>query len=173
MNLADIASEYGAIGIATIAVLLTLVQISPIKIDPWSKLASSIGKALFKDIKADLSNEIQDMKNNIHSLEAGMGEIEYVKDDVKKINGKINNMGYRLEEHRAIEARRAILQFGDEVSHGQNHSRDHFKQILTTDITFYNQYCLEHPEFKNDMTKITSERIEEDYKSRDKENNFL
>ena len=40
-------------------------------------------------------------------------------------------------ENKAVEARTRILRFGDEVSHGKNHSRDHFQQVLF-DITNYN-----------------------------------
>ena len=89
------------------------------------------------------------------------------------MENKINEMDYQIERDRAIDARRSILRFGDEVSHGNNHSRDHFQQIITSDISFYNQYCHNHPEFRNDMTKVTSERIIEDYKMRDKDNSFL
>lgn len=39
---------FGGLGIA--AILLTIVQISPIKIDPWSKIARAIGKALTADV---------------------------------------------------------------------------------------------------------------------------
>ena len=79
---------------------------------------------------------------------------------------------YTIDENKAVEARTRILRFGDEVSHGKNHSRDHFQQVLL-DITNYNNYCLNHKEFKNDMTKMTAERIKEDYMTRDRNNNFL
>lgn len=39
---------FGGAGI--LAVLLTLVQISPIKVNPWNKIARAIGKALTADV---------------------------------------------------------------------------------------------------------------------------
>lgn len=140
--------EKGGIGLL---VLLTLIQISPIKINPWSKIASWIGNALNKN----LTDQVEDLKNEVTS----------VKEDIKTMDDK-------MKENDAINARVRILRFGDEISHGVNHSRDHYQQIMT-DITMYNQYCEDNPKFKNNMTKITSARIEEEYMERDRNNSFL
>lgn len=158
MTISELLAEYGAAGGICLVVVLSLVEISPIKINPWSKLFRSLGKALNKD----MLDEINALKTEVSDL----------KDEIKKVDDRVDKMDARIDENNAILCRSRILRFGDEVSHGQNHSRDHFKQVFC-DITTYKAYCHSHPEFQNDMTKITSKRIEDDYMERDKTDTFL
>ena len=158
MTISELLAEYGAAGGICLVVILSLVEISPIKINPWSKLFRSLGKALNKD----MLDEINDLKTEVSGL----------KDEIRKVDDRVDKIDSRIDENNAIQCRSRILRFGDEVSHGQNHSHDHFKQIFC-DITTYNSYCHSHPEFQNDMTKITSKRIEDDYMERDKRDTFL
>ena len=158
MTISELLAEYGAAGGICLVVILSLVEISPIKINPWSKLFRSLGHALNKD----MLDEINGLKTELADL----------KKEIKKVDDRVDKMDSRIDENNAIQCRSRILRFGDEVSHGRNHSRDHFKQIFC-DITTYNSYCHSHPEFQNDMTKITSKRIEDDYMERDKSDTFL
>lgn len=158
MTISELLAEYGAAGGICLVVVLSLVEISPIKINPWSKLFRALGKALNKD----MLDEINGLKTELTDL----------KEEIKKVDDRVDKMDLRINENNTIQCRSRILRFGDEVSHGQNHSRDHFKQIFC-DITTYNSYCHSHPEFQNDMTKITSKRIEDDYMERDKRDTFL
>lgn len=158
MTISELLAEYGAAGGICLIAFLSLVEISPIKINPWSKIFRALGKALNKD----MLDEINGLKTEVSDL----------KEEIKKVDDRVDKMDARIDENNAIQCRSRILRFGDEVSHGQNHSRDHFKQIFC-DITTYNSYCHSHPEFQNDMTKITSKRIEDDYMERDKSDTFL
>lgn len=158
MTISELLAEYGAAGGVCLVILLSLVEISPIKINPWSKIFGALGRALNKE----MLDEINGLKTELTDL----------KKEIKKVDDRVDKMDSRIDENNAIQCRSRILRFGDEVSHGQNHSRDHFKQIFC-DITTYNSYCHSHPEFQNDMTKITSKRIEDDYMERDKRDTFL
>ena len=149
--LAQMLDRHGIVlGVCAI-IILSLIEIAPIKINPWSKILGSIGKGLNKDT---------------------MMEIESLKKEVEKIDNRVDKIDARIDENNAVQCRSRILRFGDEVSHGTNHSRDHFRQIFS-DITSYNTYCHNNPDFKNDMTKITSKIIEDDYVEREKNDNFL
>lgn len=113
---------------------MTLIQIAPIKLNPWSALAKAIGRAINGEVitKVDrLERELLGMKEN-------------------------------LEERDAISCRSRILHFGDETIHGVRHTKEHFDQILR-DITSYEQYCENHPHFENNTTVLTSRRIKDIY----------
>lgn len=127
-----------------ILVLLTLVQISPIKINPWSWLARTIGRALNRDTNDRLDG---------------------LEKDVKEIKAK-------SEEHEAIECRGVILRFGDELRHGTKHSKEHFDQILL-DISFYEHYCDTHTDFENNIALMTIEHIKDVYRKCLQEDSFL
>ena len=76
------------------------------------------------------------------------------------------------EERDAISCRARILHFGDETIHGVRHTKEHFDQILR-DITTYERYCDDHPNFENNTTVLTSQRIKDIYEECLKTKDFL
>lgn len=139
----------GGSGIAVAA--LTLVQVVPVKINPWSYIARSIGKALNKDM---------------------MDKMESVQDDVKDLGNKHSNLEYRMDKDKADDCRTRILRFGDELRRGVEHSEEFFNQILD-DISDYKRYCTEHPEYKNDRAVNAIAEIEKVYQRCMEKNSFL
>lgn len=127
-----------------LVVLLTLLQIAPIRVNPWSAIAKSIGRAL-------------------------NGE---VLDRVDKLERDLNALRSAAEEREAVSCRARILHFGDETLHGTLHTREHFDQILR-DLDSYERYCDEHPDFENNVTVLTSSRIKDIYKKCLENNDFL
>lgn len=136
--------ELAGTGAAILAVCATLVQISPIKINPWSALAKAVGRAV-------------------------NGE---VIDKVNKLESRIEEIARKDEEREAKGARLRILRFGDECQHGEKHSQEHFAQILD-DIDEYEEYCCEHPDYKNNKAVLTIERIKLTYKHCLEHDDFL
>lgn len=131
--------------------LLTLIQISPIKVNPWSWLARKIGGAINGEVLekvAALERKIDEVDKKTDTLSA--------KEDMKS----------------AVLCRARILGFGDEILHGTLHSKEHFDQILL-DITEYQKYCNAHPEFANHVTKHTTMEIEVTYQRLLDTNGFL
>lgn len=123
---------------------ITLVQIAPIKLNPWSWIARAIGRAINAE----------------------------VIDKVDKLETKVENIKKNTEEHEAKSARVRILRFGDEILHDVKHSQEHYNQVLL-DITEYEEYCRQHPEFRNNVTGITTKRIMATYEKCLKDNSFL
>lgn len=132
-------------GIALLcAALATIIQISPIKLDPWTWLARWIGRA----INGELIEKVDKMEKKIEKMDQ--------------------------EEHlqRAKDARTRVLRFGDELLHDVHHTKEHFDDVLR-DITYYENYCDEHPNFENDQMHITADYIKETYHKCLKEHSFL
>ena len=140
MNLLTIFGD----GCGVLVIVLTLIQIAPVKINPWNVVAKCIGKAINKDV---------------------IDKIDTIENDVKDLQ-------FEISQQAAINSRMRILRFGDELLHGTNHSKDHFDQT-SKDIKNYNLYCRKHPEFENNVTEQMSKRIEEVYRELLKNNNFL
>ena len=90
----------------------------------------------------------------------------------RKINSEVIAKVDRLETEEAINCRYRILRFGDEVKHGTRHSQEHFEQILA-DIDAYEIYCKDHKDFKNNKTKVTTERILDVYRKCVETDDFL
>ena len=128
-----------------VAAVLTVVQISPIKFDPWSYILSEIGKAM----TGDLAKEVKDLNTKVCDLEK------------------------TVHEGGAVAARIRILRFGDEVYRGTKHTKEHFDQCLRGDVTTYEQYCNDHPEFANNMTQLTVQHIKDVYAKCLEDHSFL
>lgn len=121
-----------------------VVEIIPIKINPWTWLARKIGKAILGDVTEQLSGISEQLKTHIE---------EDAKDKAK---------------HMRVR----ILRFADEILQGERHSQEHFNEILE-DITEYNRYCASHPDFPNDKATISIGHIENVYRARLENNDFL
>jgi len=135
---------------------LSLIEISPIKINPWSMLMKWIARLL----------GISDLKT----------EIVQVRDRMDELEKKIDNMKISEEEKEqlkeALAARRRILRFNDELLLKIKHSKEMFNDILK-DITDYDNYCRTHPDFKNKKAVFAEENVAHAYQDCMENNSFL
>lgn len=91
---------------------------------------------------------------------------------VDKLSKELDEHISQSEERSALEARRRILRFNDELLNHVMHSKEYFDEILS-DIDTYERYCREHPNFPNNKTVMSIEHIKECYKKCEKEDSFL
>ena len=124
--------------------VLTLLQVAPVQINPWSWIAGKIGRAV-------------------------NGE---VIEKVDKLGNDVRNLRDECEEREATACRTRILRFGDEILHDVRHSKEHFDQILL-DIDVYEKFCESHPDFKNNLAVMAIKHIKEIYAKCSRENSFL
>lgn len=139
----------GSIGI--LAVISFFIEITPIKINPISAILKWIGKRTNKE----LLDDFKELKKKVDVVDRS---VEQIREDAEKRN--------------AITCRVRIIHFGDEILHGVKHSKESFDQVLS-DIDDYERYCDGHPDFKNNKTVITTERIKANYAERLEKNDFL
>ncbi|MDO4315117.1 MAG: hypothetical protein Q4C45_05015 [Oscillospiraceae bacterium] len=124
-------------------VLMTLVQIAPIKVNPWSAIAKAIGRAINADVLKDVS------------------EVKKTLDD-----------HIRVDDERNADAHRTrILQFNNELIRQLKHTREDFIEVLA-EIDFYEKYCREHPEYPNSRAVHAIANIERVYDDRLKKGDF-
>lgn len=133
--------QWGAAGIVA---LMSLIQIAPIKFNPWTAIGRWIGRA----INGELIEKVNNLEKQLEVVEA------------------------KHDESEAKSARVRILRFGDELYQGKKHSKEHFDNILD-DITEYDTYCREHPDFKNERTKVTESVILNQYRECAEKHSFL
>ena len=95
-----------------------------------------------------------------------------VLEKVGKLESELQCVRSGMAEEKAVNCRARILRFGDECLHGERHTKDHFDQTLR-DIAAYERYCEDHPEFENNVTELTSDRIKTIYRRCLDSNDFL
>lgn len=127
--------------------LLTLIQISPIKVDPWSMILEWLWRPM-------------------------LSKMETLEKDMKSVKMEVATIRDENREIHAKDCRVRILRFADEIYLQQPHSQEHFKQILG-DITHYEKYCDAHPEFENQIAVAAIQQIKDTYNNRLKKHDFL
>ena len=80
--------------------------------------------------------------------------ISAVAANVDKIQTTLDRHIESDAENDAKQARRRIIVFADECRRKVKHSEEHFDNVLE-DITFYKQYCDDHPKFKNQKAELS------------------
>lgn len=159
MELKEIAA-LGGVGI-----LLTLVQVSPIRINPWSFLWGLVKKglrAMGRSMNGEVMEEVAELKTEMTSVQSAVN-------DVRK---EMAEMKEESMDTAMVNVRARILRFGDELLHKVRHSKDHFDSVLR-DAHNYEEYCKDHENFENGVTEPTIQRIRDVYKECLEKNDFL
>ena len=139
MDLSEIITAVVGGGIA----LSALVDISPIKLDPWKWIFRKLGKALNGEVLAELEKTQKKLEAHIQA------------DDERN-----------ADMHRA-----RILRFNNELLRDIPHTKEDFINILA-DIDDYKAYCRAHEEYKNSRAVHAIANIEKNYDKRLEKHDF-
>ena len=131
--------------------LLSLVEVSPIKINPWSGLAKWLGRAINGEVLSTMQDIQTAQKAQADALAA------HIKAD---------------DERNADTMRMRVLHFNNELLRGDRHTREDFIEILAV-IDAYEQYCKNHPNYRNNRASHAIANIGRVYDDRLKLRDFL
>lgn len=122
---------------------VTILDISPIKIDPWKWIFKTIGNLIYGDIK----KEIVDMRTDLTELK---------KD---------------FEDNKAKEKRWHILDFVNSCRRGEEHSREEWSHAMS-ELAEYEVYCELH-KITNGVIEEDAKFLRHLYYERNLKNDFL
>ena len=147
MSLKDILLNGGGL----LLLLMTIIQITPIKLNPWSAVAKWLGKA----INADVLSKLKDVE------------------DEQKETRQVLDEHIRLDDERNADShRQRILAFNNELLRDIPHTQEDFIEILA-EIDYYEDYCKQHPEYKNNRAVHAVAHIGRIYDERLQKHDFL
>ena len=127
-----------------LCLLFGLVEIAPVKWNPWSALAKALGRAVNADLLKELSATKAALEEHI-----------------------------RLDDERNADGHRAkILAFNTELLRGIDHTREDFIEVLA-EIDQYEAYCRAHPDYKNNRARHAVANIGRVYDDRLAKHDFL
>lgn len=131
-----------------IIVFSMIIEISPIKINPWTKLATWISKRLTGDLKTQIDSNTKIYLESYKDL----------KTDIDSIKTEISALKESDEKNRAMTSRYRIIRAADEIRNGVKLSDDHIEQ-LGEDIDIYDKYCKSHPSYLNHKGQRSKEIV--------------
>ena len=137
-------------GVGAIAVL-SLLEIAPIKVNPWSAIARGLGRAFNAEVLADLKAVQKAQRDTRSALDK-----HQAADDE-----------YKAECHRA-----ALLAFNTSLLRGELHTQEDFFDAFRH-IDQYEDYCRSHPRYKNNRASHAIANIGRVYDERLKARDFL
>jgi hypothetical protein len=145
-----IGDNSGALAIIAV-IALSFIEITPIKLNPWSWLGKKIGRMFNGELMVEM--------NNVQT------EIKGIKKDVADIREE-------AKEREATSRRTRILEFGDEILHEVDYSKEHWDSILM-DVSEYENYCDDHPHYMNNVARATIRHIKDMYQKHLTDDSFL
>ena len=136
----------------------TLIQVMPIKINPWSciwKMLKWIWHSFCRSLNADVLAQLSQIQ-------------EQQKDTQKKLEDHI-----KLDNEReADKVRASILQFNNELLREIPHTKEEFVEVLSK-IDWYNAFCEENKDYRNSRAVHAIANIERVYDERLQKHDFL
>lgn len=127
-----------------VVLALTVIQVAPVKINPWSAIAKAIGRAINAEVLAELERTRIKLDNHI-----------------------------KTDDERAADMHRArILRFNQELIRSIPHTREEFIEALT-EIDRYQRFCREHPDYPNSRAVHAIANIGRVYDERLQKHDFL
>lgn len=91
---------------------------------------------------------------------------------ITALNSELEAIERENKRDKATAARRRILRFSDEMLRDIRHSEEMFHQVLD-DITAYEDYCRDNPDYVNNMATAAIRHIKDKYDECLNEHTFL
>lgn len=147
MELYIIVRENLGVGVAGLVVIMSLIEFSKIKINPWS----FIGNMFNKELRSQIDSQ---------------------GDQINALSEKVSNIQTEVNENAAMSSRYRILRFDDEIRHKVLHTKEHYDQIIV-DIDIYEAFCKRNPDFRNNLAHKAISNIKRMYDEHNVDNSFL
>ena len=152
MTKEDIIALCVALGIPT------LIEVCPIKINPWSWLFRML-KMLWRSFCRSLNSDVLD---KLSALEKGQGATQ----------AQLEKHIAMDDEREADKVRASILHFNNELFREIPHTKEEFVEILAK-IDWYNDFCDTHKDYRNRRAVHAIANIERVYDERLQKHDFL
>ena len=145
MNIIDMINLKTGIsmGAGILVILMTLIQIAPIKFNPWDKILTWIGNHMNADIV-----------KRVDVIEAKLDE--HIKES---------------SDERIRKVRADILSFGNSCMNGRKHTKEEFEFVIS-ECDQYEKY-IEKTKSKNGVATTAISEIRRLYKKGIHDNSFL
>ena len=145
MNLIDVIDlKTGvSVGVAILLFFMTVIQIAPIKLNPWDKILTWLGNHMNADIV-----------KRVDVIEAKLDE--HIKES---------------SDERLRKVRADILCFGNSCMNGQRHTKEEFEFVIS-ECDQYEKY-IEKTQSKNGVATTAISEIRRLYEKGIQDNSFL
>lgn len=129
---------------------VTLIEIVPIKINPWKSLLKWVGDIINAEDRKD---------------------IKEIRKDLSLVTKTVEDMTKEREQDKAKEKRWHILDFVNSCRHGRTHTREEWNHTLS-ELAEYEQYTKDK-KIPNGVIEEGAKYLRNLYQENNENNNFL
>lgn len=147
MTIIDLIGETLTSPSVIIIGVLSLIEVVPVRINPWTKLFSWVGHSISDAVVGD------------------------IKDDLAETKQKVSEFKRDFEQTKANDMRWNILNFANSCRRGEKHGKDEWRHVMAQ-IAEYEEYT-EEKGIVNGVIDEDSKFLRELYHSRNFKNDFL
>jgi len=133
MSLKDLLAlieKDGAGWLLLIVVIMSLIQITPIQVNPWSAIFGWLGKQFNKESDEKRESEIKELKQEIASI----------KKDVENVGIRLDDHIEESKEQNVSDRRNRIIDVAGRMKRGQVFEVEQV-DFLMTECDKYEMYC--------------------------------
>ena len=149
-QIVDMISADGSKWLLIIFIVTSLVQISPLKLNPWTALANWLGKALNRPV---------------------LDKVDHVDKKIDAVDKKLNEHIIDSESQALQSTRSEILSFGSSIISGKNYNKEKF-DFMISKCDKYEKYCKDN-NVANGVADATIKEIRRIYSLRLADGSFL
>lgn len=149
-ELIDALKEFVTNPMVVLVGTVTLIEIVPIKINPWKSLLKWIGNVV----------NAEDRK-----------QIKEIKDELNDVRRDLSEMKHEREEDKAKQMRWHILDFANACRHGRTHTREAWNHAIM-ELREYEAYT-ERKKITNGVIEEDAKYLRELFQENNRTNNFL
>ena len=168
MTLRDIINEVSTNRWFWATIILTLVEISPIKINPLGALFKAIGKKTTAEVNKKLDGLKEDFSYRENELRKSH---EVLATSFSDLQAEIHMVKREFEIKNANDSRWEILDFANSCRNGRKHGREEWEHVIDQ-LKCYETYVTEH-KIDNGVIEEDTRYLRELYRERCKRNDFL
>ena len=171
---------------------VTFIEVTPIKINPWSIILKWIGNVVnaedrknieklnasvdkVRENQGRMEDNLNDMKRkneeNRKYVEKLNDSIELIQENQARMEDNLNEMKHETEEDKAKEKRWHILDFVNSCRHGRTHTREEWNHVIS-ELADYETFT-ERKGIKNGVIEEDAKYLRKLFQENNETNNFL
>jgi len=157
-NIMSILSQNPAISTAVVVAAMSLIQISPLKLNPWTYIGTIFSKIL-KWIGSKFNQSINE-------------KIDDIEEEIKHVAKKVDEVDMKNDQNRMKELRWTILSFANTLGEDEKtRTVEEFDDIYAA----YEEYeeLLNKHSMKNGRTNRAMKKVDKYYESSDRPDGYI
>ena len=158
--------------VVLLLIIMSLIEITPIKVNPWKALAKAIGRGLNADTNERIDKMNTELNEKMEKITTDYNDrCDDIKNEVTTLQDELHAHVRESEARELRDRRNNILNFASAIAQNREFTREKYNQMLR-ECDEYEQYC-EEKDFKNSVAMASMAMIKHSYEQHLLANDFL